>query len=155
VGSIESLGQAPARTSASEDGVSSKSSILASVQRALERWASRGEAPSLAAREVDAIYALAWAMFERGRYAEAADLFQLLTLCRPQEARAWLGLGASREASGDRVRAQVAYEAATIAPIGEGDRQAADTRLRGLDAVPPVVLTPRPPSMARGRGRPR
>jgi hypothetical protein len=160
-----------------EERAKSQTEVLMTVKDALERWATRGVTPTLLPSELEAVIALAWAMFEATRFVEAADMFQLVTLCSPQQARAWLGLGACREALGQRSSAQVAYEAASLAPIGADDRAHAVERLRILDegpsspnaptpqpAVPigstprpalPIGSTPRPPSSAPARDLPR
>lgn len=135
----------------------SQTELLLTVKSALERWSTGGAAPSLPRAEIDAVTSLAWAMFEATRFAEAADLFQLVTLCHPQQAGAWLGLGASREALGQTSAAQVAYEAASIAPIGAEDRLHARDRLQALDEGPRAApkVTPRPLSSVPAPDRPR
>ena len=130
------------RARASQDGAARRArrsstrpidpSSLEMVARALERGARDECAPSLGRREIETIYALAFALFNEGRAAQSADLFQLLVLCAPQQARGWLGLGACRERLRQPELALIAYEGGLIAPDGDGAREQLLERVRAL-----------------------
>ena len=108
--------------------------LLETVARALARWPLTGAAPALEPADIEAIYALAHALFKESRWSQAADLFQLLVLCRPQQARGWLGLGGCREALQQRERALIAYEAGLVAPEGAEARDQMARRVTVLRA---------------------
>jgi tetratricopeptide (TPR) repeat protein len=72
--------------------------------------------------EIEAVYAIGHAYYVREDYVRAADVFRLLSLCRPEQARGWMALAACHEAANDEDRAEALYEAAVIAPEREADR---------------------------------
>src|SRR5947209_15943221 len=76
----------------------------------------RGAAPPLSREEVDGIYSVGVRLYARERYAEASDVFRLLVLYRPREARGWTALAACHEALGDDDRAIALYNLAALAP---------------------------------------
>src|SRR6185436_7408871 len=70
--------------------------------------------------------------YARDDYSKAMDLFRLLVLAKPEDARGWFSLGAAHEASGDDERAAAMYEAARGAPEGERHRFEATAYLARL-----------------------
>lgn len=89
----------------------------------------RDGAPTLSEAEIETIYGIATMLYRREQYAQAGDLFRLLVLCRPRDARSWLALGASHEAIGDDERAIALYEVGAVAPEGTSDRVRAQVYL--------------------------
>ena len=62
----------------------------------LDRGESLGQIVGLGPAELDGIYNHAYALFQRGLYAEAERFFATLSLLDHGAARGWLGLGACR-----------------------------------------------------------
>src|SRR5258708_35996501 len=81
----------------------------------LEEFLTTGRLP-LDDSWVDAAYAVGHKFYSRDEYGKAIDLFRLLVLARPDDARGWFSLAAAHEASGDEVRAVMLYETARGAP---------------------------------------
>ncbi|HYZ85614.1 MAG TPA: tetratricopeptide repeat protein [Bryobacteraceae bacterium] len=69
-------------------------------------------APQLALFSVDALYRQGTALFQSGKYAEAAELFEQASRAAPSDARVWKALGASRAAMGDYQRADEPFQQA-------------------------------------------
>ena len=84
-------------------------------------YLATGDAP-LEASHVEAVYAVGHAFFVREEHGKAIDLFRLLILCRPQDARSWFALGACHEAIGEHERAITLYEVALSAPQGRQEQ---------------------------------
>lgn len=97
----------------------------------LETWLQ--QAPALARHEeVEAVYAIGHAYYARDDFRRAADVFRLLVLTRPQEARGWTALGACHDAVDEAEHAEALYEAALLAPLGDVDRDRARVFLARL-----------------------
>lgn len=97
----------------------------------LESWLQH--TPALARHEeVEAVYAIGHAYYAREDFRRAADVFRLLVLTRPQEARGWTALGACHDAVDEPEHAEALYEAALLAPLGDVDRDRARVFLARL-----------------------
>jgi tetratricopeptide (TPR) repeat protein len=72
--------------------------------------------PPLTPQELDGIYAVGADLYGRERWSEAEDVFRLLVLVRPTDARGWIALAACHEARGDDDRAVSLYQVASCAP---------------------------------------
>lgn len=72
--------------------------------------------PPLTEQEIDAIYGVGLGYYGRERFSEAGDVFRLLVLLRPRQARVWLALAASHEAVCDDERAIALYRVAAATP---------------------------------------
>lgn len=97
----------------------------------LESWLRDG--PKLHGHdEVEAVYAIGHAYYAREDFRRAADVFRLMVLTRPQEARGWTALAACHDAVDDTEQAETLYEAALLAPIGDHDRDRARVFLARL-----------------------
>jgi Flp pilus assembly protein TadD len=97
----------------------------------LESWLR--DAPALERHEeVEAVYAIGHTYYAREDFRRAADVFRLLVLTRPQEARGWTALGACHDAVDEVEQAEALYEAALLAPLGEVDRDRARVFLARL-----------------------
>ena len=97
----------------------------------LEGFLTTGRLP-LDPSWVEAAYAVGHQFYSRDEHHKAIDLFRLLVLARPDEARGWFSLGAAHEASGDEERAERMYEVARGAPHGERHRREATAYLARL-----------------------
>ncbi|GAC1557393.1 MAG: hypothetical protein NVS3B10_17310 [Polyangiales bacterium] len=93
-----------------------------------------GDPPPLTQQEVDGIYAVGLGLYARERFLEASDVFRLLVLVRPSEARGWLALAASHEGLGDDERAVELYAIARSAPVCGANRRRASLQLARLCA---------------------
>jgi tetratricopeptide (TPR) repeat protein len=92
--------------------------------------------PPLSDHEVELLYGIGRLHYERDQHATAMDLFRVLVLCRPNDARGWFSLAACHEAVDDDERAIALYEVAAAAPQGDEDRLRARLFLaRLLDRV--------------------
>ncbi len=97
----------------------------------LESWLQHP--PALERREeAEAVYAIGHAYYARDDFRRAADVFRLLVLTRPQEARGWTALGACHDAVDEAEQAEALYEAALLAPLGDADRDRARVFLARL-----------------------
>lgn len=94
----------------------------------------RQGAPPLSREEIDGIYTVGVRLYGRERFAEASDVFRLVILCRPRQARGWLALAACHEGLGDDDRAIALYKLATIAPSSNSNRRRARLYLARLYA---------------------
>ncbi len=83
-------------------------------------------------QQAEAVYAIGHAYYAREDFRRAADVFRLLVLTRPQEARGWTALAACHDAVDDVEHAEALYEAALLAPIGEHERDRARVFLARL-----------------------
>jgi tetratricopeptide (TPR) repeat protein len=97
----------------------------------LETWLQRSSALARN-EEVEAVYAIGHAYYAREDFRRAADVFRLLVLTRPQEARGWTALGACHDAVDETEQAEALYEAALLAPLGDKDRDRARVFLARL-----------------------
>jgi Flp pilus assembly protein TadD len=91
--------------------------------QAFGRYAS-GELPTIDDHQAEAIYAAGHIYYEQESFARAADVFRLLALARPHEARSWIGLGATHEAVGEWDRAGALYAIAVQARDARLDERA-------------------------------
>lgn len=62
--------------------------------------------------QVEDIYASGYALYEGGKYREAADCFRVLTLEEPSESRHWMGLAAAHQMLAEYELALQAYACA-------------------------------------------
>lgn len=93
----------------------------------------RGETRALTSMEADLVHAVGAAFHERGDLATAIDVFRLLVLGAPRDARSWASLAIVHEALEDFERAAELYGVASVAPNDEGWRvRAAVYRARAL-----------------------
>jgi tetratricopeptide (TPR) repeat protein len=82
--------------------------------------------------QIEAVYAIGHAYYAREDFQRAADVFRLMVLTRPQEARGWTALAACHDAVDEEEQAEALYEAALLAPIGDVDRDRARVFLARL-----------------------
>jgi hypothetical protein len=85
----------------------------------------REDAPPLSREDADGIHAAAVRFYARERWRDACELFRLLVLSRPDQARGWIGLAACHEVMGDDERALVLYQLACLAPAPNRHRKRA------------------------------
>lgn len=72
---------------------------------------------SVSAEKAEAIYVIAFELYQKGDYAKATTLFGGLVLARKKEFKYWLGLGASHQMLKHYMKALNAYQfAQEIAP---------------------------------------
>lgn len=64
--------------------------------------------------DLEKLYAFGHGLYERGRHADAADVFTLLTLHDPTEPRFWFGRGAAEQERRELVAAITAYSFAAL-----------------------------------------
>jgi tetratricopeptide (TPR) repeat protein len=80
--------------------------------------------PPLTASDLDHIYAVGADLYVRERWSEAQDVFRLLVLVHPSDARGWIALAACHEAQADDERAIALYQLASGASSREDSRRA-------------------------------
>lgn len=97
----------------------------------IESWLRDAPLPDRS-DQVEAVYAIGHAYYAREDFQRAADVFRLMVLTRPQEARGWTALAACHDAVDDEEQAEALYEAALLAPLGEVDRDRARVFLARL-----------------------
>lgn len=73
---------------------------ISRLEQGLQNWLSRlakGENPFayITDEQITEIHALAYQLYSQSHYQEAADLYRILALARPIEAKFWKGFGAS------------------------------------------------------------
>ena len=81
--------------------------------------------PPLTGEEVDGLYSVGLTLYAQEHWAEASDVFRLLVLCRPREARGWIALAACHEGLGDDEQAITIYRIASAAPAAVTNRRRA------------------------------
>src|SRR5262245_38989619 len=69
-------------------------------------------------QEADAMYAVAYGLFDQGHYQRTERLFEFLCTLDHFDARFWMGLGASRQMLGKFDRAVAAYGMAGLHDMG-------------------------------------
>ncbi len=77
----------------------------------------KGEIPQLPTLNDNAkkeMYAFAYNLYERGKYEDATNFFQLLTLLDTYARRNWMGLGATLQMNQEYAKAAEAYAFAAI-----------------------------------------
>ncbi len=72
------------------------------------------EARGISSESFEGLYALAHGMYEQGKYAEAAKVFELLCFYDHEQARLWCGLGYCRQQIQDYLGAASALSYADI-----------------------------------------
>jgi tetratricopeptide (TPR) repeat protein len=63
---------------------------------------------------LEALYAAGHWLYSRARYKDAAAVFRVMAMCRPEEERGYLALGACHEGLGQQAIALELYNAATL-----------------------------------------
>ncbi len=86
----------------------------------------------ISAESRDGLYAIGRMFYERQDHVRAADVFRLLVLAAPTEARGWLALAASHEAADDDDRARELYRIAIEATEPSPERTTAIVYLARL-----------------------
>ncbi len=81
------------------------------------------------------VLALGTRHYEEDRFGDAADLFRLAALDRPQSSRAWFSLASCHEAVDDTTRAASLYRLALAAPEDDGGHARARLYLARLLAA--------------------
>ncbi len=91
-------------------------------------------------------FASAVAAYERGRYAEAAERFQEVTLLAPRAPDAWANLGTAAWAASDTARAALGWQRALrLEPLATDVRDRLELlsgASQGAASVPPVPMLP-------------
>lgn len=77
---------------------------------------------NLSRMQHDLVLALGTRHYAEDRFSDAADLFRLAALDRPESSRAWFSLASCHEAADDVTRAASLYRLALAAPEDDGGK---------------------------------
>lgn len=69
----------------------------------------------MSSQAIEALYATGHWLFSSTRHAEAAEVFRVMTMAKPDDERGWLALGACHEAIGQNEIASELYRIASVA----------------------------------------